>query len=324
MNAKRPVIAILLICVFACAPARAGILQILGSNTPYGIDGHNVVGVKGTGVSFVYDDITHTYTTLPLLDGRPTSALDISGTTIVGGYYDSLGNRNGLLYDLSTVTYTTLVAPSAGQGSQKGTTPRGIDGDNVVGSYVDAAGKQHGFLYDLDTQVWTKLDYPGAFSTSLADISGNYIVGEYSSSSSGPVHALIYDRMASTWSTIGGPGFEAFGIDGNKVVGGSIGWGFASGWLYNLDTSQFINPLAGVPAPPGQLVTGYRALGISHTTIVGQYHYQTGSFSADSGFVYIGIPEMGTFALVGFSAAGLAILLGRRVCWRDSSNSRRV
>lgn len=303
MNTK-PLALILFVAVVVAGDARAALLQTLGSDWPYGIDGHNVVGVKGTGLGFLYNDLTQTSMTLPRLNNRSTPAFGISGNNIVGGYRDLLGTDFGSLYSISTGTHTTFGHPLAGQGVGKGTTPTDIDGDNVVGNYVDAAGKQHGFLYNLATQTWTTLDYPGAKYSSLTGVSGSYIVGLGGNIAGFLDTGLLYDLAASTWTTIP---FYPLGIEGDNVVGRGVLYN-----MYNLRTGTFSNPLIGVHFPAGQIVQSVTLNDISGNTVVGTYHYYDGRFFHDSGFVYIGVPELGTFALTAIVAA-LGVSSLRRV-----------
>jgi len=105
-----------------------------------------------------------TWTTLDYPGASNTTVNGISGSSIVGGYYDSSGNGHGFLYN--GTTWTTLDYPGA-----FATEAYGINISRIVGLHG------LGFLYDGTT--WTTLDYPGASNTYANGISGSKIVGSY-------------------------------------------------------------------------------------------------------------------------------------------------
>jgi hypothetical protein len=69
-----------------------------------------------------------------------TAPNGISGTNIVGDYWDSSGNRHGFLYDGNT--WTTLNDPNVGDG----TSPQAILGNSIFGVYDDSSGTAYGFI----------------------------------------------------------------------------------------------------------------------------------------------------------------------------------
>ncbi len=105
----------------------------------YGIDSDNIVGGYTTMFAthgFLYDGST--WTTLD----TPWAVKDISGSYVVGSYYDvSIGDDHGFLYDGTNLTI--LDAPGA-----SGTRAYSISGNNIVGDYTDGSGT-HGFIYTI-------------------------------------------------------------------------------------------------------------------------------------------------------------------------------
>ena len=151
----------------------------------------------------------------------------------------------------------------------------GIDNGNIVGSYYDgSAGNPYvrSFLYNANN--WTFLDVPGANYTDAKDISGTKIVGAYRTgdSFSQQHHGFIYEN--GLWTTLSENGAEAYGIDGNNVVGSN-----GSSFLYNGSSYENFNSPFNT-GPYG----GSGATGISGTTIVG---YAWGS-SPQNGYIKTG------------------------------------
>jgi hypothetical protein len=86
----------------------------------------------------VYDG-TH-WTTLNMPGTWDMWLQGISGSTIIGRYWDTPGQRmRGCLYDGGS--WAGIDYPGAVD-----TYPQGISGNNIVGYYTDSAGKYHGFL----------------------------------------------------------------------------------------------------------------------------------------------------------------------------------
>src|SRR5262245_46746414 len=84
-----------------------------------------------------------TYTTLDdPLSPNGTIAAGISGSNIVGWYFDTPGALHGFVYNGST--YTEINDPLAGNG---GTNALGISGNNIVGTYTDSSNIAHGYFY---------------------------------------------------------------------------------------------------------------------------------------------------------------------------------
>ena len=119
----------------------------VGGTIVYGISGNNLVGTCG-GNGFLYDG---TNWTAPNMPGAVKTLLrGISGSNIVGYYFDASNKKHGFSYD--GTNWSTLDVPEA-----ISTEIYGIDGDNIVGSYQDASGDGHGFLYDGATCDYHRL-----------------------------------------------------------------------------------------------------------------------------------------------------------------------
>jgi hypothetical protein len=150
----------------------------------------------------------------------------------------------------------------------------GIDNGNIVGSYYDgSAGNPlvRSFLYTSNN--WIYLDAPGAHYTDAKDISGTKIVGAYRTGdyvvSMPQHHGFIYEN--GVWTTLSENGAEAYGVDGNNIVGSN-----GSSFLYNQSQYNFFNS----PFNSGPY-GGSGATGISGSTIVG---YSWGS-NPENGYI---------------------------------------
>ena len=148
----------------------------------------------------------------------------------------------------------------------------GIDNGNIVGSYYDgSAGNPlvRSFLYSSNN--WIYLDAPGSFYTDATDISGTKIVGAYRTGDytigMPEHHGFIYEN--GVWTTL--TQVEAYGIDGNNIVGSN-----GSSFLLNNGQYDFFNS----PFKTGPNA-GSGATGISGSTIVG---YAWGS-NPENGYI---------------------------------------
>ena len=139
---------------------------------------------------FVYDGSNFYDLQAPAAVPNETFGFGVQSTgggngTIVGSYYDALGNVNGFIYtgsltSLNPAGFTTLNDP-LGVG---GTYLYAVSGTQIVGTYIDGLGIYHGLIYDLSTSQFSTLDsplgnLPGNFGTQLFQNSGNQIVGNY-------------------------------------------------------------------------------------------------------------------------------------------------
>ena len=189
----------------------------LGNDTyvAFGVDGPNVVGTYSSGVnpnSFLYNGSSFTTLSDPNASFG-TTAHGISGSTIVGYYFDYNGYANGFIYD--GTNYTTLNAPSA----VNGTYVTGVDGNNIVGYYKDSLSNFEGFLYNGGS--WATLNDPNAvYGTYITGISGTNIVGRYYDSND-KMNGFIYS--GGVWTTLDDPngvnGTYVTGISGTDIVG---------------------------------------------------------------------------------------------------------
>jgi len=227
-----------------------------------------------------------------------TSALGVSGGSIVGNY----GDNNGFLFNGNS--YTTVDVPNPTAPDVPATTiATGISGSNIVGWFTDDAADAHGFLYSNGN--FTTLDDPNAassdnvgtyppggygyilFSTEFdgyggtfaSGISGGNIVGWYVDMS-GDTHGFLYN--GSTYATLDDPNgvgsTYAQGISGNNIVGFYTDHtGKTHGFLYNGKTYTTLDAPGGVGATYAQ--------GIDGNNIVGWY---VNSTTGDHGFLYNG------------------------------------
>ena len=226
---------------------------------------------------------TYTYTTLddPLgVDG--TRPYGISGSNIVGDYYDSSGCPHGFLYDGST--YTPLDGPSRAVN----TYVNGVAGNTIVGYYSDSSNYCCGFIYSISNSTYTTLNGPpGATGTCVSGIDGSNLVGVYLDSS-GLNHSFLYNLSTSAYTTINDPSANsalyqntwAYGISGDSIVGSYYDSAPSlNGYLYSIS--------AGTWAPlddPSAFGGGTVARGVSGNDIVGYYQNEGGAYA----FLYDG------------------------------------
>jgi len=140
----------------------------------YGIDGANIVGGTGRGMSFLLNGSNWTFFNSPF--GTFSSAHGISGDKIVGSF--SSDDNGGGGYIKENDTWTLLNVSGATE-----TTPRDVDGNMVVGDYRvgDWTAPTRSFLFD--GTEWTYLDAPSAKSTFAFGVDGNTVVGSYNDTS---------------------------------------------------------------------------------------------------------------------------------------------
>ncbi len=158
-----------------------------------------------------------------------------------------------------TFTYSTIENPSGFTSVE----PKAIDGTNIVGQCSGPAGVggDYGFLYDGST--WTKIDDAlGYYGTCATGVSGNNVVGWYTTFT-GQQYGFLYN--GSTYTTLSDPlgtSTTSFGISGNNVVGQYYAGGWKS-FLYDGSSWLTLNDPLGA--------NGTFAYGISGNDIVGSY-----------------------------------------------------
>src|ERR1035438_9073549 len=262
----------------------------------------------------------YTFTTIDNpLGVKGTQLHGISGSNIVGNYYDASNGSHGFLYNGST--YTTIHPPSASLGTGMG----GVSGDKIVGSYRDASNIAHGFVYSISTSAYTTFDHPLTIDlTAGTGICGTNIVGYFGyGHQGGEIGATGYNGFlynGATFTTIDHPlgvnGTIALGIDGNDIVGY---WGDAAGhnhgFLYNGPTFTTIDDPLGAS---DTIVNG-----ISGNTIFGNY---TDASGIPHGFVYsISTSAYTTFDRpLGVNGKGVAGISGDKIVgsyWDASGNA---
>ncbi|NBT48230.1 MAG: PEP-CTERM sorting domain-containing protein [Actinobacteria bacterium] len=131
----------------------------------YGIDGANIVGGTGRGMSFLLNGSNWTFFNSPF--GTFSSAHGISGDKIVGSFSNNDNGGGG--YIKENDTWTLLNVSGATE-----TTPRDVDGNMVVGDYRvgDWTAPTRSFLFDGAN--WTYLDARSYYDTS--DVSHGFIL----------------------------------------------------------------------------------------------------------------------------------------------------
>jgi hypothetical protein len=139
----------------------------------YGIDGANIVGGTGSGMSFLLNGSNWTFFNSPF--GTSSSAHGISGDKIVGSFSNS-GVNGGGGYIKENDNWTLLEVAGATE-----TAPRDVDGNMIIGQYRMGDWTTRSFLFDGAN--WTYLDAPSANSTWAYGVDGNTIVGSYNDTS---------------------------------------------------------------------------------------------------------------------------------------------
>ena len=142
-----------------------------------GIDGNNIVGETAGGLGFIYNDGNDTWSYFNTPDGKSASFDGISGSTIVGTYFnvsDPQSIRRGFVKNGES--WTLLDVENAVE-----TLPRDVDGNHVIGQFRESlSGPTRSFFYDGSSLIY--LDAPGADSTYAWGVDGNTIVGSYNDS----------------------------------------------------------------------------------------------------------------------------------------------
>lgn len=152
-----------------------------------------------------------------------TYVAGVSGSNLVGYYFDSQGAQHSFEYGAGA--FTSINDPNGGPTS---TVALGIDGSNVVGNFTDANDVEHGFIFDGAEYKTLDVTIAGSSpvtATSITGISGSNIVGTYTA---GSEHGFLYN--GSSFTTLDGPtgvsganetelGTYPAAVYGNTVVG---------------------------------------------------------------------------------------------------------
>jgi hypothetical protein len=264
-----------------------------GGTIVQGISGNNIVGyyTDSTGLdnqSFLYNGSSYITLNDPNaqenVPGQPngTYATGISGSNIVGYYYNSSGVHS-FLYNGST--YTTLASLGSG------TVAEGVSGNNIVGYYFVGSGS-YGFLYNGST--YTTIE--NSNYTYLTGISGDTILGQ---NGPYPPTSFTYNNgiFTALTSPVPPPDYiTANGISGHDIVGQITGSTGFEGFLYDGTSYTYLND-------PNGLNSTY-ATGISGGDIVGTYYDSNGN---TNGFLAVAVPEPSNLGLILFGIAGLTV-----------------
>ncbi|MGA1979442.1 MAG: PEP-CTERM sorting domain-containing protein [Sedimentisphaerales bacterium] len=268
--------------------------------TPEEVSGGTVVGSWCDSLSyhgFVYDGGSLSSFDYPGYSppGWSTCFYGVQGNTVVGAHGITGWTYDGLMYNISTQTWTNIVSPFPGFPDLG---LFGIDGDKLVGNVWDGIqgyGQMRAVLYDGAS--WSIIQPPGSPQAGAKDISGNTVVGCYNDGN-WKLHGFIYD--GTNYTTVDWPGAistDLEGISGSSMVGICVdASGLAHGLLYDGTAWTTLDM-------PGATSTQF--FGIDGSTVVGNYQDASGMH----GLIYT-IPEPATLLLLGFG--GLALLRNRK------------
>jgi hypothetical protein len=222
--------------------------------------------------------------------GWSTFFSGVQGDTVVGFHGITGWTFDGLMYNISTQTWTNIVSSFPGFPHLR---LSGIDGDKLVGYVWDGQqthGQQRAVLYDGTS--WSIIQPSGSPSAGAQDISGNTIVGWYADSD-WIYHGFIYD--GTNYTTVDVPGATSTdlrGISGSTMVGTYVDASGVHGLLYDGTACTTLDM-------PG--ATGTWFSGIDGSTVVGTYLDASGMYH---GLIYT-IPEPATICLLGLGALSL-------------------
>jgi hypothetical protein len=147
-----------------------------------------------------------------------SGALGVSGSYVVGGYFDVEAKSRGFIFDGSN--YSPFDYPGA-----LSTSIRGVDGERLVGLY-SLTLQRHGFYFD-GVDLLT-IDHPLALQphgTNANDISGPFIVGTFGDAPN-VSHGFVLKNgtfeqfdVPAAWGTQ----TDIQGVDGHAIVGQYLG-----------------------------------------------------------------------------------------------------
>jgi hypothetical protein len=262
-----------------------------------GIDGETIAGSfydGSTTKGFLYNRQTEVFNILQAPSGDWTLPLAISNGTVVG----SIGSnssyvRNGFAYYSGSNSWSLLNPP---QGVQNDLEAYGIDGANIVG------GTARGMSFLLNGSNWTFFNSPFGTFSSAHGISGDKIVGSFSSDDNG---GGGYIKENDTWTLLNVSGATETiprDIDGNMVVGDYR----VGDWSAPTRSFLFDGAIWTYLDAPSAKSTF--AFGVDGNTIVGSYNDTS---DVSHGFI-LTVPEPSAVSLLAVGLGGLAMLRRRR------------
>jgi len=208
---------------------------------------------------------TYNLTTLNYPGAISTEIYGISGSTILGSYYD--GSAWHGFIDAAG-TYSTLDGPGSNH-----TRVYGMSGNTIVGDYNNSTNTTtHGFTYNTTTSSFSTMDEPNANpgygGTYFTGISGGTVVGCYTDGI-GDHHGFIWN--GSNYTNVDNPSAYnsyAYGTFVTSISGGNIAGYYFNGSTYYgfIDTAGSFTPVV-VPGAASMTVTG-----ISGSDVVGNFY----------------------------------------------------
>jgi len=219
--------------------------QLLGINSQvnptivgyFGDGGNSMTSVPNNGYTLA---LPSTYTAENFPGAAQTQVVGIapSAMTNVGFYVDSMGNNIGFVYNVTTMSFTSVVNPAAPAFNQL----LGVNDNNMAVGFYNDGTNNHGYVYNISTQVFTPINLPGAWGA--VSVTGAGI------NNAGEITGFYTDGSNNTWGFTDNAGwfsnFEMpgttntafFGInEWGQVVGSYVdGSGLTNGLLYDSST----------------------------------------------------------------------------------------
>ena len=227
-------------------------------------------------------------------NAQTTGATGIRGDNMTASY-NFTGGTGGLLYRLSTGTFSPLPQATANGSNYPGaisSQPYGPTfGDlggilKVTGTFIPATGQpDSSFIFDsagAPGQQYTTVNVPGAINTIAHSQFGNQVVGNFNTTTPAG-SAFIYNAATSTFTTYTKPGAastSAYGIWGNTIAGGYTDpgpGGLGHGYLYNQTTGVFTQ----YDAPGANIATHFE--GITAGGRAGEFNLVANSIDVGGG-----------------------------------------